>query len=85
MTEKQKKICTQHSARDESGKVHCCDCPLVLDREMMMCRRNAVYNRKTRRWESKGQHDESGRNHEKGAHKTGLITAKTGRAGRCNG
>ena len=54
MTEKQEKICAQYSARDESGKVHCCDCPLVVDREMMMCKKNAVYNRKTRKWEPKG-------------------------------
>ena len=55
MTEKQEKICAQYSARDESGKVHCCDCPLVVEREEMLCRRNAVYNRKTRQWEPKGE------------------------------
>ena len=54
MTEKQEKICAQYSAQDDSGKVHCCDCPLVVDREMMMCKKNAVYNRRTRRWEPKG-------------------------------
>lgn len=54
MTEKQGKICAQYSAQDDSGKVHCCDCPLVVDREMMMCKKNAVYNRKTRKWEPKG-------------------------------
>ena len=66
MTEKQKKICTQHSARDESGKVHCCDCPLVVDREAMLCRRNAAYNRITRRWEPKGDMEDAYKGNEPG-------------------
>ena len=66
MTEKQGKICAQYSAQDDSGKVHCCDCPLVLDCEMMLCRRNAVYNRKTRRWEPKGDMEDAYKGNEPG-------------------
>ena len=66
MTEKQKKISAQNSARDDSGKVHCCDCPLVVDREMMMCKKNAVYNRKTRRWEPKGDGKDANKGDESG-------------------
>ena len=66
MTEKQGKICAQYSARDDSGKVHCCDCPLVVDREMMMCKKNAMYNRRTRRWEPKGDGEDANEGYEPG-------------------
>lgn len=64
MTEKQEKICAQYSARDQFRKVHCCDCPLVVDREMMLCRRNAVYNRKNHKWEPKGDGEDADKEYE---------------------
>jgi hypothetical protein len=30
LTEKERKICKQYSARDEKNKVHCSECPLAL-------------------------------------------------------
>ena len=51
MTERDKKICAKYSARDENGRVHCPECPLVVDRDGHLCKANAKYNRKTREWE----------------------------------
>lgn len=51
LTEKQKKICEKFSAYDDTGHVHCNDCPLVIDKRALMCRANSHYNRRTRNWE----------------------------------
>ena len=39
MTEEEKAICRKYSKRDESGKVHCSDCPLVIDKECCVCKK----------------------------------------------
>lgn len=38
MTEEEKAICKQYSARDEEGKVHCMECPLVIDKLSYTCK-----------------------------------------------
>lgn len=38
MTKKEKAICKQYSARDEEGKVHCMECPLVIDKTSFICK-----------------------------------------------
>ena len=38
MTEEEKKICKKYSARDEEGKVHCMECPLVIDKLSFTCK-----------------------------------------------
>lgn len=38
MTEEEKNICKQYSARDEEGKVHCMECPLVIDKMSFICK-----------------------------------------------
>ena len=40
LTEEEKKICKQYSARDEDGYVHCHECPLVAYRQYAMCKAN---------------------------------------------
>lgn len=51
LTDKQVKICRKYSARDENGKVHCRECPLVVSETFFMCRANSHYDRHTRNWE----------------------------------
>lgn len=51
MTERERQICKKYSERDRSGKVHCKECPLVVDSESFMCKANSTYNRKTKEWE----------------------------------
>lgn len=51
LTEKQKKICEKYSAYDETGHVHCNECPLVVSHSKVMCRANSHYNKKTKQWE----------------------------------
>lgn len=41
MTDKEKKICHKYSKRDENGKVHCFECPLVVDKYNMLCKANS--------------------------------------------
>jgi hypothetical protein len=57
MTEREKRICSKYSTRDESGRVHCQECPLVVDREQCLCKANAKYNRKTREWKEEKTRD----------------------------
>lgn len=38
MTEEEKAICKKYSARDEEGKVHCNECPLVIDKMSYICK-----------------------------------------------
>lgn len=38
MTKKEKEICRKYSARDENGKVHCNECPLVIDHRNCICK-----------------------------------------------
>lgn len=51
MSQKERKICEEYSARDENGLVHCHECPLVVDRDNFLCKANARYNRVTKQWE----------------------------------
>ena len=39
MTDKEKAICNQYSKRDINGKVHCSDCPLVIDKTACVCKK----------------------------------------------
>lgn len=39
MTDKEKAICKQYSKRDIYGKVHCVDCPLVIDKTACVCKK----------------------------------------------
>lgn len=40
LTKKEKKICKQYSRYDESGYVHCNQCPLVLNANCCICKKN---------------------------------------------
>lgn len=42
--DKEKAICEKYSAKDENGKVHCSDCPLVVSHIDLMCKATAHYN-----------------------------------------
>lgn len=50
-TEKDKSICAKFSTPDENGRVHCPECPLMVNAYELMCKANTSYNRKTRTWE----------------------------------
>lgn len=51
-TERDKKICARYSARDETGKVHCSECPLVRPSPYsdVSCVATAHYDRHLREW-----------------------------------
>lgn len=51
--ERERKICKKYSTRDETGKVHCSECPLNKSEERydFRCKANSHYNRKTKEWE----------------------------------
>lgn len=40
LTKEDKIICDKYSERDAKGKVHCFECPLVIDEGYMICKRN---------------------------------------------
>lgn len=51
---REKRICDKYSASDETGHVHCKDCPLKKgnpSRYDFRCKANSHYNRKTKDWE----------------------------------
>ena len=51
---KEQKICDKFSAYDDTGHVHCFECPLVKgnpNRYDFRCKANSHYNRRTREWE----------------------------------
>ena len=50
LTEKQQKICDKYSTRDEQGKVHCKECPLVIDHYDHTCRAYMHYDKKKKEW-----------------------------------
>lgn len=37
-----KEICEKYSARDENNKVHCFECPLVIDDYKFICKRRVA-------------------------------------------
>lgn len=39
MTDKETAICKRYSKRDENGKVHCFECPLVIDKKSCVCKK----------------------------------------------
>ena len=47
-TEKEKAICRKYGAQDETGHVHCTDCPLVVD--ALMCKATCHYDKRLREW-----------------------------------
>lgn len=40
LTKEEKEICKQYSKRDENFKVHCNECPLVINRTWTLCKAN---------------------------------------------
>ena len=40
LTKEEKAICKQYSKRDENFKVHCNECPLVINRTWTVCKAN---------------------------------------------
>lgn len=53
-TDKEKSICEKYSKRDETGHVHCHDCPLVKGDYRFYdfrCKANSHYDRMTKEWE----------------------------------
>ena len=49
-TARQKRDCAKYGARDENGKVHCYECPQVIDRDAMTCRKFMHWDRKKQEW-----------------------------------
>jgi hypothetical protein len=47
-TEREKAICRKYGAQDETGHVHCMDCPLVVD--ALMCKATCHYDKCLREW-----------------------------------
>lgn len=42
LTETEQKICDQYGEPDADGKVHCSECPLVIDRRYCLCKANCT-------------------------------------------
>ena len=53
-TEREKRICKKYSAYDDTGHVHCIDCPLndghYVDMPPMTCKAFMHYDRKKKEW-----------------------------------
>lgn len=49
-TDKERAICEKYGAQDETGHVHCTDCPLVVDSAYLMCKATAHYDGHLREW-----------------------------------
>ena len=57
-TDRDKRICAKYGAQDETGHVHCVECPLNLARMHpmefgkydFMCKANCHYDRHLREW-----------------------------------
>lgn len=49
-TEREKAICQKYGSQDETGHVHCSECPLVVDGRAMMCRATCHYDKNLREW-----------------------------------
>ena len=50
MSEEEKAICRKYGSQDETGHVHCAECPLVVDSPYLMCKATAHYDRHLREW-----------------------------------
>lgn len=42
LTKEEEKICRQYGEPDADGKVHCSECPLVIDRRYCLCKANCT-------------------------------------------
>lgn len=40
LSKEEKEICRKYSKRDMNGLVHCKECPLVINKRLMMCKKN---------------------------------------------
>lgn len=49
-SERDKKICARYSAWDETGHVHCHECPLVIDSGVFLCKAIAHWDPHERDW-----------------------------------
>ena len=52
--DRERRICAKYSERDETGYVHCDECPLAKGDSAkwdFRCKANSHYDRKTREWE----------------------------------
>ena len=52
-TKRERAICKKYSAYDETGHVHCKECPLIkgdVTSYDFRCKANSYYDRKTREW-----------------------------------
>ena len=48
----EQRICDVYSRHWGDGKIHCDECPLVVDQRATLCRANAKWNEETGEWES---------------------------------
>ena len=58
-TDKERRICAKYSAYDESGHVHCSECPLTKGNPRswdFRCKANSHYDRHTKEWEYDEDH-----------------------------
>ena len=61
LNQKDQKICDKYSTHDNSGRVHCWECPLIKGNPSQYdfrCKANSHYNRKTHEWEY-GENEQS--------------------------
>lgn len=42
LTKDEKAICKKYGAYDETGNVHCSDCPLAVDTRLCVCKANCT-------------------------------------------
>ena len=42
LTHEEKEICKKYRKRGDNGKVRCPECPLVLNRRLCICKKNAT-------------------------------------------
>lgn len=52
--DRERNICAKYGARDETGHVHCRECPLIKgypDSYDFRCKANSHYNHHTKDWE----------------------------------
>lgn len=40
LTKEEQEICGKYSTYDETDRVHCCDCPLAVDKRYAVCKAN---------------------------------------------
>lgn len=62
LTKEEQEICQKHSELDESGKVHCSDCPLAADTRNALCKANMTVKEWTEHLKMKEDSNAEGRN-----------------------